>query len=127
MSADDIRRANAFLAPRPTPPAAARIRRWQPFRNPAGTMLGYLSAELPSGMIVNDCRLMIGPSGKPWIAIPSAKQVNKDGSTRLDARGRQTYSQIVEFRSRALADRFSDLVLEALRRQHPEALDGGAS
>jgi hypothetical protein len=32
----------------------------------------------------------------------------------------------VEFRDRAAADRFRDLVLDALRRQHPTAFDGTA-
>jgi DNA-binding cell septation regulator SpoVG len=127
----ELRRAeSAIWGPRPDAgpaarPATAKIRRWQPFRNQAGTMRGYLSAELPSGMIVNDLKLMLGPAGKLWIATPSIKQLDRDGQPRLDANGRQTYAQLVEFRDRAASDKFRDLVLEALQREHPEALDGG--
>ena len=104
--------------------APAKIRRWQPFQNPARTMLGYLSVQLPSGMIVNDLKLMVGPSGKFWVAMPSQKHLDREGRPRLDANGKPTYNQIIEFVDRAAADRFRDLVLDALRREHPDALGG---
>lgn len=102
----------------------ARIRRWQPYRNSAGTMCGYLDVQLPSGMIVNGCKLMVGPNGKFWVAMPSQKQLDREGRPRLGASGKPTYNQIIEFVDRAAADRFRDLVLDALRREHPDALGG---
>jgi hypothetical protein len=77
-----------------------RIRRWQPYQNPAGTMLGYL--EMPSGMIVNDSK--------------SERQLDRDGNPRTDANGQALYSQIVEFRDR---------VIEAIRQHDPGALEDG--
>jgi hypothetical protein len=100
----------------------ARIRRWRPYRNSAGTLCGYLDVQLPSGMIVNGCKLMVGPAGKFWIATPSEKAANKDGLPTLGPNGKQVWAQTVEFVDRAAADRFRDLVLDALRRTHPEAL-----
>jgi DNA-binding cell septation regulator SpoVG len=87
-------------------------------------MLGYLSAESPSGMITHDLRLMVGPNGKHWIAMPSIKQTNKDGTPRVDANGKQMWSPVIEFRNRAASDRFRDMVLDALHRQYPEAFAG---
>src|SRR5262249_34065685 len=50
----------------------------------AGTMLGYLDVELPSGLIINGCKLMIGPAGKFWISPPAIQLANADGAPRLD-------------------------------------------
>jgi DNA-binding cell septation regulator SpoVG len=86
-------------------------------------MLGFLSIELPSGLIINDAKLMVGPNGRLWIALPSERQVDGDGNRRLDANGKQIWSPVVDFRDRAARDRFQDQVLAALRRQHPDALE----
>jgi hypothetical protein len=48
--------------------AVAKIRRWSPHRNQAPTILGYLDAELPIGMILDGRKPMRGPTGKHWIA-----------------------------------------------------------
>ena len=120
-SQPEIRRGRDYLAPRPA--TAAKIRRWQPFRNPAGTVLGFLSIELPSGLVIHDAKLMVGQAGKHWIALPANKQIDKDGNPRLDADGKQLWSPIVEFANRDARDRFHELILAALRRQHPSALD----
>jgi hypothetical protein len=88
----------------------------------SGQMVAFLSIELASGMVIHDLRLMIGKNG-PWIAMPSQKQVDKDGRPRLDANQRPTYSQIVEFRDRATSDRFREMVLGLVRREHPDALE----
>jgi hypothetical protein len=116
---------NTYLAPRAA--SVAKIRRWQPFRNPAGTVLGFLSIELTSGLIINDAKLMVGPAGRHWIALPANKQIDKDGNPRLDANGKQLWSPIVEFASRDARGRFNELVLAALRRQHPGVLDEARS
>ena len=116
-----IERVIAYLSPQPK--TNVKIRRWQSFQNPAGTMLGFVSVEMSSGLVINDCKLMVGPNGRRWVAMPSVKQFDRDGAARVDANGRPTYSQIVEFARRKAADRFRDLVLDALRRQHPDALD----
>jgi DNA-binding cell septation regulator SpoVG len=106
---------------------ATDIRRWQSFRNEARTMLGFVSAKMPSGMVVNDMKLMVGPNGRYWIALPAIKQTNADGSARLDANGKPLWSPVIEFASREARDRFQDLVLAALQRQHPHAFDRDAS
>jgi DNA-binding cell septation regulator SpoVG len=85
-------------------------------------MIGFLSIELSSGLIINGAKLMIGQAGKHWIALPAERQVDRDGNPKLDANGRQAWSPIVEFRDRDARDRFNELVLAALQRQQPEAL-----
>jgi len=63
--------------------------------------------------------------GKFWVAMLSQKQLDREGQPRLDPNGKPTYNQIVEFVDRTAADRFRDLVLDALRREHPDAFSGG--
>jgi DNA-binding cell septation regulator SpoVG len=117
-----IERGNALLHPAARLAAAAvKIAKLAPHRS--GQMLAFLSVETPSGLVIHDCRLMAGRNGA-WIAMPSKPQVDRDGNPRLDANGKALYSPVVEFANRAAADRFRDLVLDALRRQHPEALAG---
>jgi DNA-binding cell septation regulator SpoVG len=87
---------------------------------------GYIDAQLPSGLVVNGMKLMIGPKGKPWVAMPAVKQVDQDGQPQLDANGKPRWNQIIEFRDQATGDKFRDAILDALRRQHPEAFDGAA-
>lgn len=86
-------------------------------------MLGCLSAALPSGMMIHGMRVMVGPSGKRWLAMPSAKAVDRDGNPVLDARGKQIWNDFIEFVDRSARDRFTELVLAALRGRHPELFD----
>src|SRR5262249_41611042 len=105
-------------------PAAppAKILPWFASPNAAGTMLGFVDARLPSGMVIHDMKLLKGSNGKLFIPPPSVKQTNKDGSPRLDAKGKQQWTPMVSFADRAASDRFRDLILAALERDHPEAL-----
>ena len=94
--------------------AAVKIRRWSPYRNDAGTILGYLDLELPSGLVINQCRLMRGPQGTLWIAMPAIKR-HADGQ-------KARWDNLVEFATKAASERFQAMVLDALQRQHPEAI-----
>lgn len=100
-----------------------QIRKFTPFRNDAGTVLGFLDAEMPSGMIINGMKLMGGPKGGFWIALPAVKRLNPDGTERLNAKGKVVWDPIVEFANCETADKFRDLVLDALREQRPQAFE----
>jgi hypothetical protein len=100
-----------------------KLLKWQPYHNPARTMAGFLSVELASGMIVRDLRLMIGPQGRRWLAMPAQQQLVRDGQPRL-VNGRSVWNDLVDFRERATRDRFQAPILELLRRLHPEAFEG---
>jgi len=65
-----------------------RVRKFRPFTNPAGTMAGFLSVELPSGLILNDCKLMIGAAGKRWIGLPAVKRPDAEDQPQLDVDGK---------------------------------------
>jgi DNA-binding cell septation regulator SpoVG len=98
----------------------AKLLRFTPYWNTAGTMLGFFSAELPSGMVVHGLKLMLGPAGKCWVAMPDSKRRDKDDRPVQEG-GKPVYDAFIEFRDRAVRDRFVELLLEALRRAHPSA------
>jgi DNA-binding cell septation regulator SpoVG len=106
------------------PPPQGKITKWTPYRNPAGTMLGFLSAQLPSGMIINGMRLMIGPKGAHWVAMPSEKRLDQEGQPVVGADGKPVFHQVIEFKDRQTRDRFQEQILDLLRAQCPTALDG---
>lgn len=92
---------------------APRILSWRPFCNDARTLRGFFSVELPSGLVLHGCKLMVGPKGQPWIAPPATKREVPDGKPIWDP--------IVDFRDRETRDRFTAAVLDALAQAHPEA------
>jgi hypothetical protein len=86
-------------------------------------MLGWLNLRLASGLVINDAKLMIGPQGKRWVALPSVPQVHADGSPHL-IDGRKTWRKIVEFQSKETQEKFEAQVLDELRRTHPALFKG---
>jgi hypothetical protein len=103
-----------------SPCREAKILRFRACLNAAGTLLGFFSAELPSGQIINSFKLMRGPRGVLWIAMPDSKRRGPDDRLILDDRGRPIYDAVIEFRDRDARDRFNALLLAALLRAHPE-------
>jgi hypothetical protein len=103
------------------PPLRVSFRPWQ---NEAGTVLGFCRIECPSGLIIDGAKLMLGPRGARWLAMPATKQLRPDGKLVLLANGKQAWSASVDFRDRETRERFQEKVLEVLRRQHPALFAG---
>jgi hypothetical protein len=80
-----------------------RITDWKP--HPKGSLVGFFSASLPSGMVIHS--LMLHAKGTArWIAF-SAREWTDEAAQRQ-------YSRLIEFTDRQVADRFCDQVLAAL-------------
>lgn len=95
------------------------IREWRPMRRNA--LLGFAKVELPSGMIIADVTILTGSHG-PWALPPSKPQIGRDGTVLKDHDGKVKYVPIIEFASKGTRERWSSLIIEALRVAHPEAL-----
>jgi hypothetical protein len=102
---------------------SGRIIRWTPFTNVTRTMAGWISVELPSRMIVNNLKFMVGPKGGHWVAMPAGKAVDKNGDPIHDSKGRPRWNAFIEFSNKQTRERFQHLVLDLLRSAHPEAFE----
>lgn len=91
-----------------------RLLKWAPRVNDARTMRGFLSVQMPSGLIVRDLRLMVGANGQHFLAMPAVKIVRN---------GQTSWSDILDFADRTTRDKFQGPILDALRQQHPEAFE----
>jgi hypothetical protein len=109
------------------PPARlAKILSFREYRNPAGTMLGYLDVELPSGMRLYGCKLMVGSKGTRWIATPNLIRRNPDGQPVTNDDGKLIWDPVVDFRDSSARAKFRDVVIAALKAKHPELFAGDA-
>ena len=79
------------------------VSNWKPFEKNA--LRGFFTLTLPSGLVIHNCSLFQKGEGR-WIGMPSNKFTTKEGTT--------SYTPIVEFVSREVADKFRDQALEAL-------------
>jgi DNA-binding cell septation regulator SpoVG len=118
-----LRAAAATRGSRPAADRRPRPRKWAP--HSSGARLGFLSVELASGLILNDLRLMTGKNGH-WIAMPAGKLLVRDGNPRLDVNDKPIFSQLIEFRDGATADRFNEMVIALVRAADPTLSDGAA-
>jgi hypothetical protein len=108
----------------PGPGAAAqrprmRLISWKPIAK--GSLRGFATVELPIGLKLIDCAIFVGTKGA-WASLPAKPQLDKDNRQRIGADGKPSYSPVVEWRSRDLADRFSAAVVALVRATHPDAL-----
>lgn len=55
-----------------------RIARWHHSPNAAGTIIGFLDIELPSGLVIHGCKLLRGVKGGVWLKLTDAKRRDRD-------------------------------------------------
>jgi hypothetical protein len=85
-----------------------------------GALRGFASIELPSGLQVQDCPILVGQNG-PWAALPSKPVLDRDGR-HVETNGKRQYAALLKWRDRDLTNRWSAAVIELVRAAHPEAL-----
>ena len=81
---------------------------------------------MPIGLKLVDCPVLAS-NGKVWVNLPAKPVLDRDGKQKIDPDGKPAYAPVAEWRSRELRDRFSDVVIEAIRRLYRGALDGSGS
>lgn len=79
----------------------SKFRKFTPHRS--GALIAFFTAELSSGMIINDLKLMTGKNGY-WIALPAQWQFDRDSQPRTDINGKALYSPVIEFTSCEVPD-----------------------
>jgi len=82
------------------------------------TLRGFAEVELPSGLRIRDIPVHVHQNGKAWAGMPGKPQL-EDGRLKLDANGKAVYTAILDWRDKALRERFSAAVVELVRAAHP--------
>lgn len=122
-TAAELRRGEAATwGPRPGAAAQRpkmRLVSWKPVAK--GSLRGFATVELPIGLRLIDCAVFVGTKGA-WVSLPAKPQFDKDNRQRIGADGKPSYSAAIEWRSRELADRWSQAVIDLIRATHPGAL-----
>jgi hypothetical protein len=124
-SENELRRGAKLWGAKAAPRAAApsgktmKLASFTPIAT-GGSALAFLDIEQASGMITRGWRLMRGPDGKLWLAAPSIKQLDRDGSPVLGEKGKPIYRNFVDFKDRAIRDRFTEQVIGLVSREHPD-------
>ncbi|MEE3502640.1 hypothetical protein [Acidiphilium acidophilum] len=97
-----------------------KVDEWKPMHR--NSMRGFMTATMPSGMILHD--IVIHGGETPWAAPPSKPMVGRDGVAMKDAAGKARYSPIISFTDKATREKWSSAMIAALLAAHPDALDG---
>jgi hypothetical protein len=106
-------------SPAPERPRRMRLVTWKPLIK--GSVHGFATIELPIGLKLIDCPILIGRDG-PWASLPSKPQVDKQGRQKADVNGKRAFEPVLEWRDRGLADRFSAAVVDLGRQAYPDVL-----
>jgi hypothetical protein len=109
--------------PPPSPKTIALIA-WHPLAK--GALRAFATVQLPLGLRLIDCPVLVS-NGKPWVSLPAKPVLDRDGNHKTDPNGKPAYAPVAEWRSRELRDRFSEVVIAAIRRMYPEALGASGS
>jgi hypothetical protein len=86
------------------------------------SLRGFAKIRLPSGMILHDVAIHAGGDDKLWASPPSKAMLDREGHVLRDADGKVRYAPIIAFTTKEHRDRFSALVVDAVRETNPEAL-----
>jgi hypothetical protein len=102
-----------------------KITRWVPHE--AGQMLGFFTTETQSGLVIPDFRALRNKAGEIWIGLPNKPMLSPDGQVLVDDAGKRSYQPTITFRDKSTEKKFLELVVQALRRDHPELFAGGGA
>lgn len=97
---------------------------WKPLVK--NSLRGFAGVRVGKTLILRDVSVHCA-NGRRW-AMPAAKpQMSADGTVRRDEKGKIKYVPIVEWATKEAADAFSESVIEAIEREHPNATSDTAS
>jgi hypothetical protein len=87
----------------------------------SNSLRGFCKVALASGLIIHDVSIHTS-NGKAWASPPSKPMLDRDGHAMRDGDGKVRYTPILGFATKEHRDRFSEMVVTAVRQAHPEAL-----
>jgi hypothetical protein len=104
---------------------SVQVETFKPWRS--NTPRGFIDIVAPEMRLrIIDATVHEG-HGKRWVRLPAKPQINREGSVRLDERGKVAYSPVLQFTDRRTSDAFSAQVITALLETIPHAFDDEAA
>jgi hypothetical protein len=98
-----------------------RVETFKPWRS--NTLRGFIDIVVPEMRLHIIDAAAHGGHGKRWVGLPAKPQINREGSVRLDERGKVAYSPVLQFTDRRTGDVFSARVITALLETISHAFD----
>jgi hypothetical protein len=83
-----------------------------------GVLRGSCRIQLPSGLVIQDVAVIVGRK-RAWAKLPAKAWIGQDNRHKTDINGKPAYLPVLEWRDRALADRFSEAVVTLIQRARP--------
>ena len=123
-SEPQLRRAEALSGPRPgaaPPHPRLRLLDWRPIGK--GAVIGRARVLLRNGLEISDIGLF-AKDGRIWAHLPAQQQRDGNGRPITDDRGKSKYVSSIRWSTKELQDGFSRALIDVLREQFPDALDG---
>lgn len=89
-----------------------------------GTLRGFATIHIRElHLTVHDIAIHQQAGGTCWVQLPAKPLLDRDGNPKRTGAGKIEYARILNFDSRAVADAFSDAVIEALLTFNPTVFD----
>jgi hypothetical protein len=105
----------------PSNPRRMRCIAWKPLAR--NTLLGFATIQHASGLVLSD--ITVHRKGERcWASPPGKPKLDQSGTALRDREtGKIEYAQLVSFEPDALRHRWSDAVVDTVRRDFPEAFE----
>jgi hypothetical protein len=85
------------------------------------TLRGFATVRMPSGVVFHDVTIH-AKNGSAWASPASKPQLDRTGQHMKGNDGKGLWLPVVTFASKEARDRFSEVVIAALRASRPDAL-----
>jgi hypothetical protein len=96
-----------------------RLLKWTPQKK--GVLRGFADVELPNGLRIYGCPVLVASNGRAWATFPGKPQIDReDRLIRQD--GKAQYAKVLDWSTRDVADRFSQAVVELVTAYDSDAL-----
>ena len=102
-------------------PMPVAILTWKPLAR--NTLRGFASIRLGASLKISDVTIHRHENGRCWASFPSKPVLAPDGTVKKGDNGKPMYTPIIEWDSKAAADRFSASVIGALEAEYPGATE----
>lgn len=85
---------------------------------PRNSLRGFATIRLGKSLSIKDVAIH-SSHGRRWAQLPSKPMIDRDGAPQRDDKGKIKYVPLLEWLDRAVADDFSNSVIQAVEREYP--------